>query len=128
MDRVTEQFAEAAQRGAASGFDMLELPCAHGYLLSSFICPLTNKRGDEYGGPLANRMRYPLEVLRAVRAAWPGDRPISVRISAHDWAPGGNTPGDAVAIARMLKDAGAGMVDGSSGQTTRGRGARYRRG
>ena len=119
MDRVTEQFAEAAQRGAGCGFDMLELHCAHGYLLSSFICPLTNKRGDEYGGPLANRMRYPLEVLRAVRAAWPGDRPISVRISAHDWAPGGNTPDDAVAIARMLKDAGADMVDVSSGQTTR---------
>jgi anthraniloyl-CoA monooxygenase len=98
---------------------MLELHCAHGYLLSSFICPLTNKRTDDYGGPLANRMRYPLEVLRAVRAAWPGDRPISVRISAHDWAPGGNTPDDAVAIARMLKDAGADMVDVSSGQTTR---------
>ena len=119
MDRVTEQFAEAAQRGAGCGFDMLELHCAHGYLLSSFICPLTNKRTDDYGGPLANRMRYPLEVLRAVRAAWPGDRPISVRISAHDWAPGGNTPDDAVAIARMLKDAGADMVDVSSGQTTR---------
>jgi len=119
MDRVTGQFAEAAQRGAASGFDMLELHCAHGYLLSCFMSPLTNRREDEYGGPLENRMRYPLEVLRALRAAWPGDRPISVRISAHDWAPGGNTPDDAVAIARMLKDAGADMVDVSSGQTTR---------
>ncbi len=119
MDRVTEQFVEAAQRGAASGFDMLELHCAHGYLLSCFISPLTNRREDEYGGPLANRMRYPLEVLRALRAAWPGNRPISVRISAHDWAPGGNTPDDAVAIARMLKEAGADMVDVSSGQTTR---------
>ena len=119
MDRVTGQFAEAAQRGAASGFDMLELHCAHGYLLSCFMSPLTNRREDEYGGPLENRMRYPLEVLRALRAAWPGDRPISVRISAHDWAPGGNTPDDAVAIARLLKDAGADMVDVSSGQTTR---------
>lgn len=119
MDRVTAQFVAAAVRGAACGFDMLELHCAHGYLLSSFICPLTNRRRDEYGGSLDNRMRYPLEVFRAIRAVWPQDRPISVRISAHDWAPGGNTPEDAVAIARMLKDAGADMVDVSSGQTTR---------
>jgi anthraniloyl-CoA monooxygenase len=119
MDRVTEQFVEAAQRGAGCGFDMLELHCAHGYLLSAFICPLTNRRSDEYGGSLENRMRYPLEVLRALRSAWPGERPISVRISAHDWAPGGNTPEDAVAIAKMLKAAGADMVDVSSGQTTR---------
>jgi len=119
MDRVTAQFVAAAERGAACGFDMLELHCAHGYLLSSFICPLTNKRKDEYGGSLEGRMRYPLEVFRAMRAVWPEDRPISVRISAHDWAPGGNTPDDAVAIARMLKGAGADMVDVSSGQTTR---------
>ena len=119
MDRVRDQFAAAAVRGAACGFDMLELHCAHGYLLSSFICPLTNKRRDEYGGSLENRMRYPLEVFSAIRAAWPQDKPISVRISAHDWAPGGNTPDDAVAIARMLKGAGADMVDVSSGQTTR---------
>ena len=119
MDRVTEQFVAAAKRSAACGFDMLELHCAHGYLLSSFICPLTNQRTDEYGGSLENRMRYPLEVLRALRAVWPDDRPISVRISAHDWAPGGNTPDDAVAIARMLKETGADMVDVSSGQTTR---------
>ena len=119
MDRVREQFVQAALRGAACGFDMLELHCAHGYLLSSFICPLTNKRRDEYGGSLDNRMRYPLEVFAALRAAWPEDKPISVRISAHDWAPGGNTPEDAVAIARMLKAAGADMVDVSSGQTTR---------
>ena len=98
---------------------MLELHCAHGYLLSAFICPLTNQRADEYGGSLENRMRYPLEVLRALRAMWPEERPISVRISAHDWAPGGNTPDDAVAIAKMLKQAGADMVDVSSGQTTR---------
>ena len=119
MDRVCAEFVAAAKRGAACGFDMLELHCAHGYLLSAFICPLTNKRADEYGGSIENRMRYPLEVLRALRAAWPQDRPMSVRISAHDWAPGGNTPDDAVAIAGMLKDAGADMVDVSSGQTTR---------
>ena len=119
MDRVTEQFVAAAKRSAACGFDMLELHCAHGYLLSSFICPLTNQRADESGGSLENRVRYPLEVLRALRSAWPEDRPISVRISAHDWAPGGNTPDDAVAIARMLKETGADMVDVSSGQTTR---------
>jgi anthraniloyl-CoA monooxygenase len=119
MDRVREEFVRAAKRGAACGFDMLELHCAHGYLLSSFICPLTNRRTDEYGGTLERRMRYPLEVFAAIRAAWPQDRPISVRISAHDWAPGGNTPDDAVAIARMLKAAGADMVDVSSGQTTR---------
>jgi anthraniloyl-CoA monooxygenase len=119
MDRVLRQFVEAAQRGAQCGFDTLELHCAHGYLLSSFICPLTNRRGDEYGGSLANRMRYPLEVFAALRAAWPADKPISVRISAHDWAPGGNTPDDAVEIARMLKAAGADLIDVSSGQTTR---------
>ncbi len=119
MDRVREQFVRAARMGVEAGFDMLELHCAHGYLLSSFICPLTNQRDDQYGGTLENRMRYPLEVLKAIRGAWPQDRPISVRISAHDWAPGGNTPDDAVAIARMLKAAGADMVDVSSGQTTR---------
>jgi len=119
MDLVTRQFVAAARRGAECVFDMLELHCAHGYLLSSFICPLTNKRKDEYGGTLENRMRYPLEVFNAVRAVWPQDRPMSVRISAHDWAPGGNTPDDAVAIAGLLKQAGADMVDVSSGQTTR---------
>jgi anthraniloyl-CoA monooxygenase len=119
MDRVLRQFVEAAQRGAQCGFDTLELHCAHGYLLSSFICPLTNRRGDEYGGSLANRTRYPLEVFAALRAVWPADKPISVRISAHDWAPGGNTPDDAVEIARMLKAAGADLIDVSSGQTTR---------
>jgi anthraniloyl-CoA monooxygenase len=119
MERVRDQFAAAARRGAQCGFDMLELHCAHGYLLSSFICPLTNKREDEYGGCLENRLRYPLEVFRALRAVWPEDRPISVRISAHDWAPGGNTPDDAVDIARLFKEAGADMIDVSSGQTTR---------
>ena len=119
MDRVREQFVQAATRGAACGFDMLELHCAHGYLLSSFISPLTNLRTDEYGGSLDNRLRYPLEVFRAMRDVWPQDKPMSVRISAHDWAPGGNTPDDAVEIARQFKAAGADLIDVSSGQTTR---------
>jgi anthraniloyl-CoA monooxygenase len=119
MDLVLRQFVDATQRGVACGFDMLELHCAHGYLLSSFICPLTNLRSDEYGGALENRMRFPLEVFRAMRAQWPEDKPMSVRISAHDWTPGGNTPDDAVQIAGMFKAAGADMIDVSSGQTTR---------
>ena len=119
MDRVRDEFVRAARWGAACGFDILELHCAHGYLLSSFICPLTNQRTDEYGGALAARLRYPLEVFRAVRAVWPDERPMSVRISAHDWAPGGNTPDDAVEIARQFRAAGADLIDVSSGQTTR---------
>ena len=119
MERVKSDFVRATKEAAACGFDWLELHCAHGYLMSAFICPLTNRRGDEYGGSLENRCRFPLEVFRAMRSAWPADRPMSVRISAHDWAPGGNTPDDAVAIARFFKDAGADMIDVSSGQTTR---------
>jgi anthraniloyl-CoA monooxygenase len=119
MDRVRDQFVAAARRGAACGFDMLELHCAHGYLLSSFICPLTNQRTDEYGGSLENRLRYPVEVFAALRAVWPQERPMSVRISAHDWAPGGNTSDDAVEIARAFKAVGADLIDVSSGQTTR---------
>jgi anthraniloyl-CoA monooxygenase len=109
----------AARMGARCAFDILELHCAHGYLLSSFISPLTNQRTDEYGGSLDNRLRFPLEVFRAMRAVWPDDRPMSVRISAHDWAAGGNTPDDAVEIARQFKVAGADLIDVSSGQTTR---------
>jgi anthraniloyl-CoA monooxygenase len=119
MARVKAEFVRAARWGAECGFDWLELHCAHGYLLSAFICPLTNRRDDEYGGALANRCRYPLEIFRAMRAVWPADRPMSVRISAHDWAEGGNTPDDAVVIARLFKDAGADLIDVSSGQTTR---------
>ena len=119
MARVTGDFVRATRDAAACGFDWLELHCAHGYLLSSFICPLTNRRDDDYGGSLENRCRFPLEVFRAMRSAWPEARPMSVRISAHDWAPGGNTPDDAVAIARMFQEAGADMIDVSSGQTTR---------
>ncbi|MFO1397198.1 MAG: bifunctional salicylyl-CoA 5-hydroxylase/oxidoreductase [Burkholderiales bacterium] len=119
MDHVRDAFVCAARWGAEAGFDWLELHCAHGYLLAAFLSPLTNRRTDEYGGSLVNRCRYPLEVFRALREAWPKDRPMSVRISAHDWAPGGNTPDDAVAMAAMFKDAGVDLMDVSSGQTTR---------
>jgi len=119
MDRVTEEFIRATRMGQEAGFDWLELHCAHGYLLSAFICPLTNRRDDEYGGSLENRCRFPLEVFRAMRAVWPADRPMSVRLSAHDWAEGGNTANDAVAIAKLFKAAGADLIDVSSGQTTR---------
>jgi anthraniloyl-CoA monooxygenase len=116
MDRVREDFVAAARRGAEAGFDILELHCAHGYLLSSFLSPLTNRRDDAYGGSVENRARYPLEVFTAVRAVWPEDRPISVRLSCHDWFPGGNTADDAVAMARLFKAAGADIIDCSSGQ------------
>ena len=119
MDALTEAFVASTRRAAAAGFDWLELHCAHGYLLSSFICPLTNLRTDDYGGSLEARCRYPLEVFAAMRAEWPAHLPMSVRISAHDWAPGGNTADDAVAMARLFKAAGADFIDVSSGQTTR---------
>jgi len=117
MDRVRDEFVRAARYADEAGFDMLELHMAHGYLLASFISPLTNARADEYGGPIANRMRYPLEVFRACRAAWPGQKPMSVRISATDWAPGGLSGEDLMALARMLKEAGCDLIDCSTGQT-----------
>ena len=119
MDLMRDQFVASTRRAAEIGFDWLELHCAHGYLLSAFLSPLTNLRTDDCGGSLENRLRYPLEVFRAMRAAWPAERPMSVRISAHDWAPGGNTDADAVVMARAFKDAGADFIDVSSGQTTR---------
>ena len=119
MDRVREDFVRSTRHAAEAGFDWLELHCAHGYLLSSFISPLTNQRTDEFGGSLENRLRYPLEVFRAMRAAWPSHLPMSVRISAHDWVDGGITPDDAVAIARAFKAAGADLIDVSSGQVSR---------
>ena len=119
MDRMTQAFVQSTRYAAQAGFDWLELHCAHGYLLSSFITPLTNQRTDDYGGSLENRCRYPLEVFSAMRAVWPAHLPMSVRISAHDWAPGGNTDDDAVAIARLFKAAGCDFIDVSSGQTTR---------
>jgi anthraniloyl-CoA monooxygenase len=116
MDRVRDDHVAAARRAAEAGFDILELHCAHGYLLSSFLSPLTNRRDDAYGGSIENRARYPLEVFAAIRAVWPEDRPISVRLSCHDWFPGGNTADHAVAIARLFKAAGADIIDCSSGQ------------
>ena len=119
MHRLKDRFAQSTRRAAEAGFDWLELHCAHGYLLSSFITPLTNQRSDDYGGSLENRCRYPLEVFSAMREAWPAHLPMSVRISAHDWAPGGNTADDAVEIAGLFKAAGCDVIDVSSGQTTR---------
>ncbi len=119
MDLVTAQFVQSTRWAADAGVDWLELHCAHGYLLSSFISPLTNQRDDEYGGSLENRLRYPLEVFAAMRAVWPTHLPMSVRISAHDWVPGGITPDEAIMIARAFKAAGADMIDCSSGQVSK---------
>jgi anthraniloyl-CoA monooxygenase len=116
MERVKADFCAAALRGVTAGFDVLELHCAHGYLLSSFLSPLTNRRTDAYGGSPENRARYPLEIFRAIRAIWPPERPISVRLSCHDWTDGGNTPEDAALFARLFKADGADMIDCSSGQ------------
>ncbi len=119
MDRVLAQFVASTRLAAQTGADWLEFHAAHGYLLSSFLSPLTNQRTDRYGGDIANRARYPLEVFRAVRAVWPEDKPISVRLSCHDWTEGGNTPEEAAAFARMFKEAGADMIDCSSGQVSK---------
>jgi anthraniloyl-CoA monooxygenase len=117
MNAVKASFVACAQRGEACGFDMLELHAAHGYLLASFISPLTNQRTDAYGGSLEGRLRFPLEVFEALRAAWPAHKPMSVRISATDWAEGGITGDDAVVIARAFAEAGVDLVDVSTGQT-----------
>jgi anthraniloyl-CoA monooxygenase len=118
MDEVRDQFVRATEMAIECGFDMLELHCAHGYLLSSFITPLANGRTDEYGGSLENRLRYPLEVFRAIREAWPEDRPISVRISATDWVEGGIGGPESVEIARAFAAAGADAIHVSTGQTS----------
>jgi anthraniloyl-CoA monooxygenase len=117
MEAVKAAFVAAVERGERCGFDMLELHCAHGYLLASFISPLTNMRSDAYGGSLENRLRFPLEVFEAMRAAWPAHKPMSVRISATDWAGGGITGDDAVHIAQAFAEAGVDLVDVSTGQT-----------
>ncbi len=117
MDQVKADFVAATQRAIACGFDMLELHCAHGYLLASFLSPLTNRRDDDYGGSIENRLRYPLEVFAAMRAVWPAEKPMSVRISATDWAEGGLTDEDCLAIARAFAAAGADLMDVSTGQT-----------
>ena len=118
MEMIRDQFVASTRMAIDAGFDMIELHAAHGYLLSSFITPLQNKRDDDYGGSLANRLRYPLEIFAAMRAAWPADRPMSVRISATDWAgDDGVTPDEAVEIARAFAEAGADLIDVSAGQT-----------
>jgi anthraniloyl-CoA monooxygenase len=119
MDEVCDAFVQATEMAERAGFDMLELHCAHGYLLSAFITPLSNQRRDAYGGSLENRMRFPLEVFAAVRAAWPAAKPISVRLSAHDWVGSqGIEPQHAVEIARLLQAAGVDIIDVSAGQTS----------
>jgi len=119
MDRVRDEFVAAVKMGVEAGFDMVELHAAHGYLLSGFLTPLQNNRTDEYGGSLENRLRYPLEVFRAMREAWPKERPMSVRISATDWVgEGGITPDDAVQIAEAFRNEGADLIDVSAGQTS----------
>ena len=118
MDKVVADFVRATRMGAAAGFDMLELHCAHGYLLSSFITALANRRSDEYGGSLENRLRFPLEVFKAMRSVWPASKPMSVRISATDWAPGGIEGPEAVEIAGAFHGAGADIIHVSTGQTS----------
>ncbi|HZW15556.1 MAG TPA: bifunctional salicylyl-CoA 5-hydroxylase/oxidoreductase [Brevundimonas sp.] len=118
MDRVKADFVRAVGWAVEAGFDMVELHCAHGYLLSSFLTPVSNRRTDEYGGSLENRLRFPLEVFAAMRAAWPDDRPMSVRLSATDWCEDGITPEESVSIARAFADAGCDLIDVSAGQTT----------
>jgi anthraniloyl-CoA monooxygenase len=117
MDKVRRDYVQATQLGAEAGFDMLELHMAHGYLLASFLSPLTNQRTDAYGGDVRGRLRFPLEVLESVRAAWPADKPLSVRISATDWADGGLSESDLHFITRAFKAAGVDLIDVSSGQT-----------
>jgi len=120
MDNVRDQFVAATEMAARAGFDMVELHAAHGYLISSFITPVSNIRDDDYGGSLENRLRYPLEVFRAMRAVWPAEKPISVRISANDWVgDAGVTPEEAVEIAKAFSRAGADIIDVSAGQTTK---------
>jgi anthraniloyl-CoA monooxygenase len=118
MDRVRDAFVQATRWAAEAGFDMAELHCAHGYLLSSFLTPVSNHRTDEYGGTVGNRLRFPLEVFAAMRAVWPQDRPMSVRLSATDWVDDGLTPEDSVVIARAFADAGCDLIDVSAGSTT----------
>lgn len=119
MDKIRDSFVASAIRGARSGFDMLELHCAHGYLLASFLSPLTNQRKDVYGGEATKRVRFPLEVFDAIRAVWPSDKPISVRLSACDWAPGGVTLDDIRIYAEAFKAAGVDIIHASSGETVK---------
>jgi anthraniloyl-CoA monooxygenase len=118
MDAIRDEFVAAARRGADAGFDLLELHCAHGYLLSGFLSPYSNRRTDEYGGPVANRLRFPLEVFTAIREVWPADRPMTVRISATDWVEDGMSLEDTLAVAEAFVAAGAAAIDVSTGQVT----------
>ena len=117
MDRITADFVQGAERAARANFDMVELHCAHGYLLASFLSPLTNLRTDEFGGSLESRLRYPLEVFAAMRAVWPAERPMAVRVSGTDWKEGGLTEGDLIGISEAFRDAGCDLIDVSAGQT-----------
>lgn len=118
MDRVRDEFVRSTRMATAAGFDMIELHCAHGYLLSSFLTPVSNQRTDKYGGSLGNRLRFPLEVFTSMRAEWPQEKPMSIRVSATDWVEDGLTPGESIAIAQRFVDAGADIIHVSTGQTT----------
>ena len=118
LDEIRHQFVDCARRGAEAGFDVLELHCAHGYLLSGFLSPVTNRRTDAYGGDIEGRLRWPLEVFGAMRAVWPAERPMTVRISATDWVDDGQTLDDAVRVAQAFADKGAAAIDVSTGQVT----------
>ena len=118
MDRIRDAFIRATQMADTAGFDLLELHFAHGYLLHSFLSPVTNQRNDAYGGDIDGRMRFPMEVFHSVRTVWPSDKPISVRISATDWLENGWTLDDSVYLARALKEGGCDIIDVSTGQTT----------
>ena len=118
MDGIVAEFVAATERADRAGFDLVELHCAHGYLLSSFLSPVTNRRTDAYGGDIAGRLRFPLEVFRAMRAALSPHKPMTVRISATDWVEGGISPADALAVARAFEAAGAAAIDVSTGQVT----------
>jgi anthraniloyl-CoA monooxygenase len=117
MRRIREAFATAARLAAEAGFDLLQLQLGHGYLLGSFLSPLTNRRDDAYGGSLAGRMRFPLEVVEAVRASWPAARPLAVALNAADCAPGGTEPEEAVLVARALRERGCDLITVQAGQT-----------
>lgn len=127
MDALVADFERSTAMAVEAGFDIVEIHMAHGYLLASFLSPLTNRRNDRYGGTLENRLRFPLRVVDAVRAVWPDERPLSVRLSAVDWWPGGNEPEDAVEISRALKANGCDVVDVSAGQTVPYQEPRYGR-
>jgi anthraniloyl-CoA monooxygenase len=118
MERVRNEFVHSTRMATQAGFEMIELHCAHGYLLSSFLTPVSNHRTDDYGGSLENRLRFPLEVFTAMRTEWPKEKPMSVRVSATDWVEDGLTADESVAIAQAFVDAGADIIHVSTGQTT----------